>query len=126
MGGAVGQPGHHYAEALVFRGQKASGLLGKPPAGQGDDGDKHQHHEGSALDHPADEDDVAVFHHRVGPVEPPVKEVGFLFNVGAQPEGALGRLQGQGIEGADDGGGGDDQGELPEELPGDARHKGGG
>ena len=126
MGGAFGQPGQHHGVALVFRGQKPGGLLGKPPAGQGDDGNEHQHHEGSALDHPLDEDDVGVLHHAVGPVEPPVKQVGFLFHVGAQPEGALGRLQGQGVEGADDGGGGDDQGELPEELPGDARHEGGG
>ena len=76
--------------------------------------------------HPVDEADVGVLHHAVAPVEAPVEEVGFLFHVGAQPEGALGRLQGQGVDGADDGGGGDHQGELPEELPGDARQKGGG
>ena len=126
LGRAFGQPGQHHAVALVFRGQKPGGLQGKPPAGQGDDGDEHQHHEGSARHHPLDEDDVGVLHHGVAPVEAPVKKVRFLFNVGAQPEGALGGLQGQGVEGADDGGGGDHQGELPEELPGDAGHEGGG
>ena len=43
-----------------------------------------------------------------------------------QPQSALGRLQRQGVDGADDGGGGDHQGKLAEQLPGDARKKGGG
>ena len=72
-----------------------------------------------------DQIDISLFHHPVGPVEAPVEGIGFSVGVlGAQVEGALGRFQGQGVQGADHGGGGDHQGKLAKELAGDARHKG--
>ena len=100
-------------------------MPGEAPATNGNNDDKYQEHKIGAMHHPGDQGHIGILRVAITLIEAPEKYIGFLLDVGAEPEGALGRLQGEGIDGADDGGGGDHQGELPEELAGNAGKKGG-
>ena len=95
------------------------------PAGEGDDDEEDDDHESRMVHHPADKAHVRVLHRLIDPVEAAVEPVRLLLLPGSEPEGALGGFEGHGIDGADHGGGGDDQGKLAEDLSGDAGQKGG-
>ena len=116
---ASGSRANSTAKPWSSVGKKTGRLAGEFPAGQQDDRSIDDHHQAGPLDHPADDPHVEILGGLEDLVEPPVKPVGG-FRPGLEPQGALGRLQGQGIDGADDGSGGDDQGELAEDLAGDA------
>ena len=76
--------------------------------------------------HPGDDAHVDLGHALERPVEPAVEPVRPLVAAGPQPRRALDRLQRERVDRADDRGGGDDERELAEDLPGDAGQEGGG
>ena len=94
----------------------------KPSAGddQGED-----HHQPAAMDHAADETGIAVLHRVVDVVEGAEEDIAFFRrDGGAQPQRALRRLEGRGVDGADEGGHGDHQRELREHVAGEAGNEG--
>ena len=123
---ALGQDGHQDGVPLVLGGEEPGGLADEAPGGHPDDEGEEHDHEHRVLHHPGDDAHVDVGHALERPVEPAVEPVRPLVPARPQPRRALDRLQGQRVERADDRGGGDDERELAEDLPGDAGQEGGG
>ena len=63
------------AVALVFGRQEARRQAGEPPAGQGDEADKDQHHQRRDADEPADDRGVNPFETIVDGVEAPIERI---------------------------------------------------
>ena len=124
--GALGQDGHQDRVPLVLGGEEPGGLADEAPGGHPDDEGEEHDHEHRVLHHPGDDAHVDLGHALERPVEPAVEPVRPLVAAGPQPRRALDRLQGERVERADDRGGGDDERELAEDLPGDAGQEGGG
>ena len=83
-------------------------------------------HQTAVADHAADEGRVAPLDRVVDVVERSVEDVAlFGRDRSPEPQGALGRLQGRRVDRADEGGRGDDEGELGEHVAGEARHESG-
>ena len=124
LSGALGQDGHQDGVPLVLGGEEPGGLANEAPGGRPDDEGEEHDHEHRALHHPGDDAHVDLGHALERPVEPAVEPVRLAaLRRRPQPQRALGRLQRQRVDRADDRGGGDDERELAEDLPGDAGKK---
>ncbi len=123
--GAVRQLHADHQVALILVGNERGRQAGDAPgtdAGR-DQGD-HDHDAG-AMDHEADDAGISILELVVDLVEAAEEDVALLRRCRRpQPHGALGGLQGGGVDGADQGRGGDDQGELGEHLAGQAGQEG--
>ena len=79
------------------------------------------------MDHAADQSGVAAFESAIDGVEPTRKKVAPLGRLRRpEPQRRLRGLEREGVDGADEGRGGDDERELAVELPRQSRQKGGG
>ena len=112
--------------ALVLVGNEGAGQPGDAPAADPRQHQREQDHQAGVLDHAADQARVAVLDLVVAGIEGAEEDVALLRrHRRPEPAGALRRLQGRRVDRADEGGGGDHQGELGEHLAGQAGHEGG-
>ena len=124
--GAVGQLQADQHVALVLVGDERRRQARHAPAAEAGDDEGDEHHDDAATGHLADQPGVAVLELAVDLVEAAEEDVALLRrHRGPEPQGALGGLQGRGVDRADEGGGRDHQGELGEHLAGQAGHEGG-
>ena len=126
-GGGVGHLDDRHHVALVFGGDESGGGFDEAPDGGGGEEEGDTEHEFASVDEDANESTVSIFDGLVGGVEGAGEEI-FSFGVvdGAEPEGALGGFEGGGVDAAEDGGDGDDEGELAIHLASDTGEKSGG
>ena len=124
--GAVGQLHQRDHVALVFDRQEAGGNAREPETGDTDEDERQEHHRHAVVDHARDQPRVAMLGRAVSPVEPAIEDVAPLRrHRGPQPHRGLGRLQGGGVDRADQRGGGNHQRELRIHAPGQTRQEGG-
>ena len=82
--------------------------------GNGDNDHENYHHDADVVRHPADHADVDIFDRLIDPVEAAVEPIDLLvLGPRFEIERALRGLERQSIQGAVDGGGGNNQRELP-------------
>ncbi len=117
----------HDQVTLVLGRQEGGRDARQSEDGDPDEREREHDHQGGAARHRADEPCIAALGRAVGGVEAAREEIA-LFGRFRRPEPQRGLrgLQGHGVDGADESGGGDHERELPVELSGEAREKGGG
>ena len=113
--------------ALVFGGEKSGGSFDEAESGKSDEGEGEEAHFPAVLDHPFDHACIPAFDGIVEGIEATEENVFGFFGIGlAEPKGALGGFERDGIDAAEDGGDGDDEGELAIHLADDSGEEGGG
>ncbi len=124
-GGAFGQLERDQQIALVVDRNEGGGNAGQAPDAKAGNDERDDDHQSAAMDHLADEIGVAPLHRVVSGIEGAEEEIAlFRRDRRAQPQRALGRLEGRGVEGGNQRGGGDHQRELREHVAGEAGHEG--
>ena len=122
--GAIGQLRGDDQVALVLGRQKGGGHPRQPIDGDSDEREREDDHGAGAAGHQADEPCVSALGGAVDGVEAAREKVALLRGLRRpEPQRGLRRLQGQGVDRADEGGGRDDQRELTVKLSGEPRHK---
>ena len=125
LGGTLRQLAHHDGVTLVLDRQKPGLMMGVQPAAADDNREEHQTHGHRPLHHPAHQRRVGRLETAIQPIEGAVEDVGTVIHrARLEIHRALRRFKRQRVDGADDGGRGDDQRELAKQLAGNARQKG--
>ena len=122
--GAIGQLRGDDQVALVLGRQKGGGHARQPVDGDSDERKREDDHGAGAAGHCADEPCVSALGGAVDDVEAAREKVALLGRLRRpEPQRGLRGLEGECVHRADEGGGRDDQRELPVKLSCEPRHK---